>query len=51
MAKTRKPEPKKAYKPPELTVYGTVRDLTKTVGMRRHRDGGQRPGHRRTSTV
>jgi hypothetical protein len=40
MDKARKPEPKKPYKPPELTVYGTVRDLTKAVGIHRNPDGG-----------
>ena len=32
MDKAGKPAPKKAYTPPVLTVYGTVRDLTKKVG-------------------
>jgi hypothetical protein len=40
MDKARKPEPKKPYKPPKLTVYGTVRDLTRAVGRRRNPDGG-----------
>jgi len=31
MDKVGKPAPKKPYTPPVLTVYGTVRDLTKTV--------------------
>lgn len=35
------PEPKKPYSTPVLTVYGTVRDLTKAVGNRRSKDGGK----------
>jgi hypothetical protein len=41
MAKPATPAPKKPYSTPVLTVYGTVRELTKTVGNRRTKDGGQ----------
>jgi len=34
---------KKPYSSPILTVYGTVRELTQRVGLRRHRDGGRFP--------
>jgi len=34
---------KKPYSSPILTVYGTVRDLTQRVGLRRQRDGGRFP--------
>jgi hypothetical protein len=40
MAKSVKREPKKPYSKPALTVYGTVRDITKRVGPRGHGDGG-----------
>lgn len=40
MDKAGKPEPKKPYTPPVLTVYGTVRDLTKTTGATGGFDGG-----------
>ncbi len=42
------PKVKKPYEPPVLTVYGTVRELTKTQG-RRTRDGGH--GFQRTNHV
>jgi hypothetical protein len=32
--------PKNKYSPPALTVYGTVQDLTKTVGQNSTPDGG-----------
>jgi hypothetical protein len=48
MAKPVKREPKKPYSKPKLTVYGTVREITQTVGSRHHLDGGRRAGHRRT---
>ncbi len=50
MDKAPKPEPKKkVYASPVLTVYGTVRDVTKTLGNRRHLDGGTVAGKRRTA--
>jgi hypothetical protein len=36
-------EPKKPYTKPTLTVYGTVRELTKKVGTAGQRDGGRNP--------
>ena len=41
MAKPVKREPKKPYAKPSLTVYGTVRELTKKVGTVGNRDGGR----------
>ncbi len=40
---------KKPYEPPRLVVYGTVRDLTQTVGPLRTGDGGTFP-HNRTGS-
>jgi hypothetical protein len=34
---------KKPYSSPLLTVYGTVRELTQKVALRRARDGGSFP--------
>jgi hypothetical protein len=34
---------KQPYTTPILTVYGTVRELTQRVGLRRARDGGRFP--------
>jgi hypothetical protein len=39
MDKGGKPAPKKPYTPPVLTVYGTVRDVTKAVGAHGQDDG------------
>jgi len=36
-------EPKKPYSPPELVVYGTVRDLTEKVVKGPVSDGGRFP--------
>jgi hypothetical protein len=33
MADKEKAVPKKKYAPPQLTVYGTIIELTKTVGL------------------
>jgi hypothetical protein len=41
MAKPVKREPKKPYSKPSLTVYGTVRELTKKVGRAGKLDGGR----------
>jgi len=38
--------PKKEYAPPKLTIYGTVQELTKKVGIRGHRDNGRFPRFR-----
>jgi hypothetical protein len=43
MGKPVKPETKKPYSKPTLTVYGTVRELTQSQGIRGHIDGGARP--------
>jgi len=47
MGKPVKPEAKKPYSKPTLTVYGTVRELTQSVGVNGNRDGarGQRNVH------
>jgi hypothetical protein len=34
---------KRPYSTPVLTVYGTVRELTQTVGIFHNRDGGNFP--------
>jgi hypothetical protein len=39
-------EPKKPYASPKLTIYGTVQELTKSVGIRGNRDGGAFPRFR-----
>ena len=40
MDKPAKQERKKPYSKPTLTVYGTVRELTQTVGVHGTVDGG-----------
>lgn len=50
MSEAEKPSPKKPYEQPVLKVYGTVRDITKTVGPHGGTDGGGFPTDR-TSTV
>jgi hypothetical protein len=37
---------KKPYSCPIITVYGTVKELTQTVGLRGNRDGGSFPSYR-----
>jgi hypothetical protein len=49
MDKAERPEPKKPYTPPVLTVYGTVRDLTRSVGTHGSLDGGTFPAPFRTA--
>ena len=44
---TEKLETKKPYTKPTLTDYGTVRELTQTVGIHGSRDGGP-PGANRS---
>jgi hypothetical protein len=46
MGKPVKREPKKPYSKPTLTVYGTVRELTQSVGTRGNLDGGVQLGKR-----
>jgi hypothetical protein len=41
MGKPVKPEPKKPYSKPSLTVYGTVRELTQATGGSGRRDGSR----------
>ncbi|HYA89619.1 MAG TPA: lasso RiPP family leader peptide-containing protein [archaeon] len=43
MDKPVKPDGKKPYTSPLLTVYGTVRELTQKVGLLRTQDGGRFP--------
>lgn len=38
--------PKKPYTSPILTIYGTVRELTQKVAIKRQRDGGRFPRYR-----
>jgi hypothetical protein len=40
--------PKKSYSPPELTVYGTVAELTQRVGTHGNSDGGHALGQTKT---
>jgi hypothetical protein len=50
MDKPVKPEPKKPYVPPKVTVYGTVRELTLHQGNRGKRDNPPRtPRHNKTN--
>lgn len=39
---------RKPYRPPRLTVYGSVRDLTLEGGTRRDKDGGNNAINNRT---
>jgi hypothetical protein len=39
---------RKPYRPPRLTVYGSVRDLTLEGGSRRDKDGGNNAVNNRT---
>ncbi len=43
MDKGGKTSPKKPYERPALSVYGTVKDLTKNVGRHGGKDGGKAP--------
>jgi hypothetical protein len=36
-------DPRKPYAPPKLSIYGTVKQLTKKMGLRHTRDGGGLP--------
>jgi len=42
MLKPVKRDSKKPYSSPTLTIYGTVQQLTKKVGLRKTPDGGTR---------
>lgn len=41
-------EPKKPYLSPILTIYGTVKELTRAVGTSGRKDGGHRLLHTKT---
>ena len=43
MDKPVKPDGKKPYTSPILTVYGTVRELTQAIGLLRRTDSGRFP--------
>jgi hypothetical protein len=50
MGKPVEREPKKPYTKPQLTLYGTVRELTQKVGGRGHQDKvGGNPVSNKTS--
>ncbi len=49
MAKPVKREQKRPYTKPTLTVYGTVKELTQSVGNKHHLDGGTGRRARRTA--
>ncbi len=49
MVKPVKREPKKPYSKPKLTVYGTVRELTRAIGNKGNLDGGT-GNRKRTNT-
>jgi hypothetical protein len=49
MDKPVKPEPKKPYSKPTLTVYGTVRELTRSISTAGTPDGGRVAGSTRTA--
>jgi hypothetical protein len=42
-------KPEKPYSKPTLAVYGTVKQLTETVGPRKQLDGGAITGMRHTA--
>jgi hypothetical protein len=46
MLKPVKRDSKKPYVSPKLTVYGTVKELTQKVGLRRTNDGGRFPRYK-----
>jgi hypothetical protein len=51
MPKSADKGPKKSYSSPQLSVYGTVRDLTKNIGTHGNSDPGHHSiGHIRTHT-
>jgi hypothetical protein len=49
MDKPVKPEPKKPYSQPKVTVYGTVREITLHVGHVGQRDAHPVGGQNRTN--
>ena len=42
------PMKKKAYAPPVLVVWGTLRDMTRHVGHQGHQDGGKKKNYTKT---
>ena len=40
------PEPKEPYSTPKLTIYGTVEQLTRQIGVHGQADGGSFPTFR-----
>jgi hypothetical protein len=40
------PEPKEPYSTPELTIYGTIEELTKAIGAHGSADAGTFPTDR-----
>lgn len=42
MDKLPEKKPKKEYSTPKLTIYGTVTEVTKTIGLHGTPDGGTR---------
>jgi hypothetical protein len=51
MDKPVKPEPKKPYSPPKVTVYGTVRELTLHLGRNGRKDNTPRNPVRNSTNV
>lgn len=43
-----KSAPRRPYRAPRLTVYGSVRELTREGGTNRQKDGGNNAAHNRT---
>jgi len=50
MDKPVSPDPKRTYEPPRLIVYGTIGDLTHSVGTTKSGDGGRPPNFRTGAT-
>ena len=46
-----KPEPKKPYTPPKVTIYGTVRELTLSQGLKGRKDHTPRNPTRNSTDV
>jgi hypothetical protein len=49
MGSADKQSPKKAYEPPQLSVYGKVHELTEAVGPFGQKDNGRRIGRTHTT--
>jgi hypothetical protein len=48
MAESNKQKPKKPYQKPTLIIYGTVRDITQSIGNMGAMDGGVLLGKRKS---